>query len=52
LAAGDDRFDAALPDEPAVLVVVVTAVGEHDVGPAAWPAGTSANRWDTVEQFK
>ena len=28
LAAGDDRFDAALPDEPAVLVVVVAAVGE------------------------
>lgn len=28
LTASDDRLDAALPDEPAVLVVVVTAVSE------------------------
>ena len=28
LAASDDRFDAALPDEAAVLVVVVAAVGD------------------------
>jgi hypothetical protein len=29
LAAGDDRLDAAVPDEAAVLVVVVAAVGEQ-----------------------
>ena len=29
LSAGDDRLDAALPDEAAVLVVVVAAVGEQ-----------------------
>ncbi len=28
LAPRDHRFDAALPDQPAVLVVVVAAVGE------------------------
>ena len=27
-AAGDDRLDAALPDEAAVLVLVVAAVGD------------------------
>jgi hypothetical protein len=29
LSAGNDRLDAAVPDESAVLVVVVTAVGEQ-----------------------
>jgi hypothetical protein len=29
LSASDDRLDAAAPDESAVLVVVVTAVGEQ-----------------------
>jgi hypothetical protein len=50
VAAGDDRFDAAAPDEAAVLVVVVAAIGEHGVRSAAWPAGTAANRGDAVEQ--
>jgi hypothetical protein len=31
-AAGDDRFDAALPEQPAVLVVVIAAVGDDEVG--------------------
>jgi hypothetical protein len=50
LAAGDDRFDAAAPEQAAVLVVVVAAVGEQGVRSAAWPAGTAAHRRDTVEQ--
>lgn len=32
-SAGDHRFDALGTDESAVLVVVVTAVAEHSVGP-------------------
>jgi len=35
LAAGDDGFNAALPDEPPVLVVVVAAVGEQPAGSTA-----------------
>ena len=38
LAAGDHRFDAALPDQAAVLVVVVAAVGEHASGRRRGPA--------------
>lgn len=49
-ASGDDRFDTPDPGEPPVLVVVVAAVAQHGVGPAAggghacpgpaeWPAG-------------
>ena len=52
LAASDYRFHAELPDEPAVLVVVVPAVGEQGVGSAARAAGTSANRRNAVEQFE
>jgi len=50
VTAGDQRFDAAAPDEATVFVVVVAAVGEHGVRSAAWPAGTAANRRDAVEQ--
>ena len=39
LAAGDHRFDAAAPDEAAVLVVVVAAVGR-----SVWPAGGVGGR--------
>jgi hypothetical protein len=41
LAAGDDRLDASLPDEAAVLVVVVAAVGDSAfaVGGAACRSG-------------
>ena len=52
LAAGDHRFDAALPDESAVLVVVVAAIGEERARPAPWTAWTAAHRWDAVEQFE
>ncbi|MET4673914.1 hypothetical protein ABID94_006838 [Streptomyces sp. PvR018] len=42
-AAGDDQFDALSPDQAAVLVVVIAAVPEQDVGPST---GTSHEPWD------
>ena len=50
LAAGDDRADAALTDEPAVFVVVVAAVGDDLSGPAARTADGTAHRRHRVEQ--
>jgi len=50
LAAGDHGFDAALPDESAVLVVVVVAVGDHAVGTPPRPAADTAYRRYGVEQ--
>jgi len=47
LAAGDHRLDAALPDEAAVLVVVVAAVGEQRLGSSSGPAGPAADRGKT-----
>ena len=52
LAASDDRFDAALPDESAVLVMVVAAVGEQRLRPATRSAWSAAHRWDAVEQLE
>jgi hypothetical protein len=52
LAAGDDRLDAAVPDEAAVLVVVVAAVGEQRVRPSARPAGATPDRRYAVEQVE
>lgn len=43
-AAGDHRLDAASPEQAAVLVVVVAAVGEHQVGLLAGPADLAGNR--------
>jgi hypothetical protein len=37
-AAGDERLDAAPPEEPAVLVVAIAAVGDDEVGLLARPA--------------
>ena len=50
LAASDDRLDATLPDEAAVLVVVIAAVGDDTVGPSPQSAGASAYRRHPVEQ--
>ena len=50
LAACDQRFDPALPDEPAVLVVVVAAVGDHAGGPSPRPPDTTAHWRYLVEQ--
>lgn len=43
-AAGDDGLDAACPEQPAVLVVVIAAVGEHLVGFLARPTGLALDR--------
>ena len=52
LSAGDHGFDAALPDEAAVLVVVVAAIGDQGLRPSARPTDAAADRWDTVEQLE
>ena len=49
-AAGDHGSDPAGADEPAVLVVVVAAVGEQQLGSPARPAGSAPDCGDTVEQ--
>lgn len=51
LASGDHGFDAALPDEATVLVVVVAAVGEQRPRPASRSADPSADGRDAVEQL-
>ena len=51
LAAGDDRFHAELPYEPAVLVVVVAAVGEQGARSAARPACPAPDGRHSFEQF-
>ena len=51
LAASDYRFHAELPDEPAVLVVVVAAVSDQGPRPAAWPSGPASDGWHPLEQF-
>jgi hypothetical protein len=50
LAAGDDRFDPALPDQAAVLVVVVTAVGQQRARSVPGSAGAAADSRHAVEQ--
>jgi hypothetical protein len=52
LAASDDRLDSAFPDEPAVLVVVVAAVGDQRPRPAARPADAAADMWYAVGQLE
>ena len=47
---GDDRLDAPGPDQPAVLVVVVGAVGEHLHRPLPGPAAPAADRRDRLDQ--
>ena len=50
LAAGDHGSDAQLADEAAVLVVVVAAVADHDLGSAAWPADEPRDGRHALEQ--
>ena len=52
LAARDQRLDAAFADEAAVLVVVVTAVGDQRPRSASWPADTAAHGRYPVEQVE
>jgi hypothetical protein len=50
LPSCDQRLDSSLPDEAAVLVVVVTAVGDHALGPSPWTADAAANGRHLVKQ--
>ena len=43
-APGDDGFDASGPEQAAVFVVVIAAVGEDLVGLLARPAGFARDR--------
>ena len=52
LPASDDRLDAALPDQAAVLVVVVAAVGDQRARPPSRPAEPTADGRYPVEQFE
>ena len=51
LAASDHGFDPSLPDEAAVLVVVVAAVGEQRLGSSSGSADASADGRHPVEQL-
>ena len=46
VAAGDDRGDAEVADEAAVLVVVVAAVAVDPFRPAQGSSTPAADRWD------
>jgi hypothetical protein len=50
-ASGDDGCDAERSQEPAVLVVVIAAVGENAVGFLAWPTLLAGHR-SCVEVFQ
>ena len=50
LPSCDHWLDPSLPDEAAVLVVVVAAVGDDAVGPSPRSADAAAYRWHLVEQ--
>jgi hypothetical protein len=52
LTACDQRLDPTLPEQPAVLVVVVAAVGDQHPGPSPGPANPAANRRHPIEQFE
>ena len=43
-AAGDNRLDAASPQQSSVLVVVIAAVGEHAIGLLARAADLAGDR--------
>ena len=52
LAARDHGFDAALPEEAAVLVVVVAAVGDQCPRSSSWAADPAADGRHPVEQVE
>jgi hypothetical protein len=51
LAARDQRLDSTLPDETAVLVVVVAAICDQRSGSASRPADPAAHGRHAVEQL-
>ena len=50
-AAGDDRSDPARPEQPAVLVVVIAAVSEHDIGLLPRPPWFASD-WPSVQEVQ
>ena len=50
VATCDDGPDAAPPDQPTVLVVVVAAVGDQPFRSSSWSADTTAHRRHPVEE--
>jgi hypothetical protein len=52
LASRDHRLHAALPDEAAVLVMVVAAIGDQRPRSAPPPADAAADGWHPVEQLE
>ena len=52
LASRDQWFDAALPDEAAVLVVVVAAVGDQRPWPSSGPSDPTTDGRHPVEQLQ
>jgi hypothetical protein len=50
LAASDHRLDPASAEQPAMLVVVVAAVGDHALGAPPRPADGAAHRWHRFEE--
>jgi len=52
LAASDHRLHATLPNETAILVVVVSAVGNQHPRSASWSADAAAHGRHSVEQFE
>lgn len=49
-ASGYHRFDAALPQQAAVLVEVVAPVGIQTPGFSAGASSQTPDRWDRVQQ--
>lgn len=47
---GDERLDPACADEATVLVVVVAAIGEQQLGSPPGPSSSAAYGGDGVEQ--
>ena len=52
LAASDQRLDATLPEQAAVLVVVVAAVGNQCPGSASCPSDPATHGRHSVEQLE
>ena len=50
LAAGDDGFDATLPDQSAVLVVVIAAVSDQPVGSVSGSSRPATDGWHGIQQ--
>lgn len=50
-ATGDGGFDAARPQQPAVLVVVIAAVGKHHVGLATRTTDLAGD-WPGVQRVE